>query len=150
MTRLSGNLRVEGERVVEAPADRVYAVVADLPGRTAWLHELQHVDASASPATAGDRFEGESRLLFHRFAGCSEVMRAEPGVVLSERVHLGARFVSEWTFSRLDDGRTRVRHCIEVVLPGGPLRPLERWVLRRRVRSLQRRGLAGLAALAER
>lgn len=143
-------LRMEQERVVAAAPEDVYAVVADLPGRTAWLHELQHVESSASPAVAGDRFEGESNLLFHRFAGCSEVVRAEPGVVLTERVHLGARFVSEWTFSPLGDGRTRVRHCIDVALPGGPLHRLERWVLRRRVASLQTRGLAGLAALAER
>jgi uncharacterized membrane protein len=143
-------LRVEREQVVTAAPQDVYALVADLPGRPRWLHELRRVDTSASPAVAGDRFEGESDLLLHRFSGCSEVVRAEPGIVLTERVHLGARFVSEWTFSPLGDGSTRVRHCIEVALPGGPLHRLERWVLRRRVAALQRRGLAGLAALAER
>lgn len=143
-------MRLEHEQVVAASPDAVYALVADLPRRPSWLHELRRVDSSSSPVVAGERFEGESTLLLHRFPGSSVVVRAEPGVALAERVHLGARLVSEWTFSPLEDGRTRVRHCIDVVLPGGPLRPLERWVLRRRVAALQRRGLAGLAAIAER
>ena len=142
-------MRVEQERLVAASAADLYALVADLPRRPTWLHELRRVDAPSSPAVVGEHFEGESGLLLHRFPGTSEVVRAEPAVALAERVHLGARLVSEWTFSPLADGRTRVRHCIDVTLPGGPLHRLERWVLRRRVRALQRRGLAGLAALAE-
>ena len=94
------------------------------------------------------RFEGESRLLLHTFPGSSEVVRAEPGAALSERVHLGARITSEWTFASTVDGGTRVRHCMEVALPGGPLGPIERFVLRRRIASLQRAALESLDSLA--
>jgi len=75
----------------------VYAVLADLSSRPNWLAELRHVDAPPGPATAGTRFTGESSLLFHDFAGVSEVVIAEPGKALEEHVLLGARMVSRWT-----------------------------------------------------
>ncbi|HEX2039507.1 MAG TPA: hypothetical protein VHF47_07220, partial [Acidimicrobiales bacterium] len=70
-----------------------------------------------------------------------------PGEALAERVHLGARLTSEWTFEATDDGRTRVRHCIDVVLPGGPFGRIERFVLRRRIAALQRAALEALDSL---
>lgn len=138
-------MRFERERVVAAAPDAVYAVVADLQRRPTWLGELVHIDPKATTATVGTHFEGESRLLLHRFPGSSEIIRADPGVALSERVHLGARLTSEWTFAPTANGGTRVRHCMEVTLPGGPLGPIERFVLRRRIASLQRAALDGLA-----
>jgi uncharacterized protein YndB with AHSA1/START domain len=141
-------LKFEREQIVAAGPDAVYAIVGDLQRRPTWLGELVHVDPSATTAEAGMRFEGESRLLLHRFPGSSEVVRAEPGVTLSERVHLGARLTSEWTFAPTADGGTRVRHCMEVTLPGGPLGPIERFVLRRRIASLQRAALESLVSLA--
>ncbi len=131
-----------------APPAAVYALVADLQRRPEWLRELQCVDPGAGIATEGTRFEGESRLFLHRFPGAGEVVRAEPGAVLSERVHIGARLVSDWTFTATPDGRTRVRHGMEVTLPGGPLGRIERLVLRRRIASLQRASLAALDSLA--
>lgn len=141
-------MRFEREAVVGAAPEAVYAIVADLQRRPTWLGELVHVDPSAATAEVGMRFEGESRLFLHTFPGSSEVVRAEPGAALSERVHLGARLTSEWTFAATADGGTRVRHCMEVVLPGGPLGPIERFVLRRRIASLQRAALESLVSLA--
>jgi uncharacterized protein YndB with AHSA1/START domain len=133
--------------VVAAPPEAVYAVVADLRGRPGWLRELVHVDPTAGTAEPGTRFEGESRLFLHRFPGSSVVVRAEPGRALAERVHLGARLVSEWSFEPTGDGRTRVQHSMDVVLPGGPLGRIERFLLRRRVASLQRAALEALDSL---
>jgi len=143
-------MRLVVERLIGAAPDAVYALVADLQRRPEWLHELVHVDPDADTAKAGIRFEGESRLLLHRFPGSSEVLRADPGTALSERVHLGARLTVEWTFEPAGDGRTRVRHCMDVVLPGGPLGRIERFVLRRRVSTLQRAALEALESLVSR
>ena len=140
-------MRFEREHLVGAPPQVVYDTVADLQRRPTWLEELVHVDPAATTAAVGTRFEGESRLFGHRFPGSAEVLRAEPGVALVERVHLGARLTSEWTLTATPDGRTRVRHCIDVVLPGGPLGRIERFVLRRRIAALQRKALQGLDSL---
>jgi hypothetical protein len=130
--------------VVGADPGAVYAVLADLSSRPAWLAELRRVDAPPGPAAVGTRFTGESSLLFHDFAGVSEVVTAEPGRELAEEVLLGARMVSRWTLENDGATRTRVTHVIEIDFPTGPLGRLERWVLRRRLAQLQRRSLAGL------
>ena len=125
-------------------------MLADLSSRPDWLAELRHVDAPPGPATVGTRFTGQSSLLFHDFAGVSEVVVAEPGKTLEEHVLLGARMVSRWTLERHadSDARTRVTHVIDIDFPTGPLGRIERWVLRRRLGQLQRRSLAALADAA--
>ena len=134
--------------MVGADAGAVYAVLADLSSRPNWLAELRKVDAPPGPATAGTRFTGESSLLFHDFAGVSEVVVAEPGRALEEHVLLGARMVSRWTLENDGVARTRVTHEIDIDFPTGPLGRIERWVLRRRLGQLQRRSLAALAGVA--
>jgi len=123
-------------------------VLADLSSRPNWLAELRQVDAPPGPAAVGTRFTGESSLLFHDFAGVSEVVVAEPGRALEEHVVLGARMVSRWTLDRDGATRTRVTHVIDIDFPTGPLGRIERWVLRRRLGQLQRRSLRALAGVA--
>ena len=134
--------------MVGADPGAVYAVLADLSSRPTWLAELRRVDAPPGPAEVGTRFTGESSLLFHDFAGASEVVTAEPGRELAEEVLLGARMVSRWTLEHDGPSTTRVTHVIEIDFPTGPLGRLERWVLRRRLAQLQRRSLAALAETA--
>lgn len=136
-------LRVERSAVVAAGADAVYDVLADVARRPQWLHELRRVEAPDEPLRVGTRFTGCSALLLHELFGESEVVRVERGRALAERIVVGARFTSEWELSAVDGG-TVVRHCLVVELPGGPLRRLERWVLRRRLTALQRSSLAAL------
>ncbi len=123
-------------------------MLADLSSRPGWLAELRRVEAPPGQATTGTRFTGESSLLFHDFAGVSEVVVAEPGRTLEEHVLLGARMVSRWTLERDSASTTRVTHVIDIDFPTGPLGRLERWVLRRRLAQLQRRSLAALADVA--
>jgi uncharacterized protein YndB with AHSA1/START domain len=140
-------LRIERSEAVGAPPDAVYALVADVGRRTEWLAELRRIDAPPGPVGEGTRFTGQSSLLWHDFVGTSEVVRAEPGQALAEEVFLGARFTSEWEFTPSPDGRgTVVRHCVSIDFPNGPLGRLERWVLRRRMRTLQRTSLTALAS----
>lgn len=134
--------------MVGADTGAVYAVLADLRSRPDWLAELRTVNAPPGRATTGTRFTGESSLLFHNFAGVSEVVVAEPGKALEEHVLLGARMVSRWTLERDGATRTRVTHVIDIDFPTGPLGRIERWVLRRRLGQLQRHSLAALAAVA--
>ena len=134
--------------MVGADPGAVYAVLADLSSRPSWLAELRHVDAPPGPATTGTRFTGESSLLFHDFAGASEVVVAEPGRTLEEHVLLGARMVSRWTLEHDGPSTTRVTHVIDIDFPTGPLGRIERWVLRRRLAQLQRRSLTSLAEVA--
>ena len=138
-------MRVERSIVVPADADAVYDAVADIKGRLQWLHELKEVDSTVPQAEEGVRFVGRSSVLRHDFLGTSEVTRAEPGKALAEEVYLGARFTSEWTFTAVDGG-TRVRHCIDIDFPSGPLGALARLLLRRRLRTMQRASLAALAS----
>lgn len=141
-------MRCEHEAVVGAAPEVVYALVADVARRPGWLRELDGIDPATPTAVEGLRFEGVSKVFGHAFPGASVVVQADPGRVLAERVHIGARFTSEWTFEPAPGGGTRVRHTMEVELPGGPLRLLERLVLARRVRAIQREGLARLATEA--
>ncbi len=134
--------------MVGADPGAVYAVLADLSSRPEWLSELRRVDAPPGPAVEGTRFTGQSSLLFHDFAGASEVVAAEPGKVLEEHVVLGASMTSRWTLEQDGGSTTRVTHVIDIDFPAGPLGRLERWVLRHRLAQLQRRSLATLADVA--
>ena len=100
-------------------------------------------DAPSRPLAEGDQFEGGTSVLGHSFVGRSQVEEARAGQVLRERVMIGARVESTWTFTT-DGGETRVDHRLDVELPRGPLAPIARIVLRRRLAKLQRQSLAGL------
>ncbi|MBW3615953.1 MAG: hypothetical protein KY439_11715, partial [Actinobacteria bacterium] len=114
--------------------------------------ELKSVEGmeSGRRVEVGDRFEGMSSILFHDFIGVSEIKVAEPPVRLGEEVVIGARFTSTWELSEVADGRTRLRHLVEVQFPGGPFSWLERLVLRRRLQRMQRQSLVNLSARCQR
>jgi hypothetical protein len=137
-------VKVERSVVVPAGAKQAYDVIADVAGRPRWLSELRRVEAPPGAAFEGGRFVGQSSLLFHDFLGVSEVIRADPGRTLAEEVYLGARFTSEWTLETVDGG-TCIRHVVDVDFPAGPLGRIERFVLRRRLASMQRASLQALA-----
>lgn len=137
--------RIECSAPVAAPPDEVYAVIADIARRPEWLSELRRVEPPAGPVEVGTRFTAQPEVMFHRLAGHSEVVRVEPGRALAEEIHVGTRFLSEWELVPAAGG-TVVRHCMTIEFPGGPLSRLERWVLRRRVASLQRKSLEALAS----
>jgi hypothetical protein len=108
------------------------------------MTELVAVDAAPGLVTAGDRFDGRSRILAHDFLGASEVTDVQPCCHLEEQVVIGARFVSRWTLAPQADGTTQVHHTIDVDFPEGPFSALERWVLRRRLLRMQRQSLRNL------
>ena len=133
---------------MRASPEALFAVVADPAQRPQWLVELREVDAPPGPAEAGTRFSGRSSVLMHDFIGDSEVVRAEPPHTLSERVVIGARLTSTWTFEPVDEeagtAGTRVVHRIEIDYPRGRFAWLETRVLGWRLRRTQRQSLAAL------
>ena len=142
---MSDPLRIEHDVVVKrASSEALFAFVAEPTRRPEWLPELNSVE----PITES-RFAGRSALFGHEFAGESEVVRSETPEVLSERVVIGARFTSTWTFEPTAEGGTRVRHEIALDAPSGPLGRISRRVLRWRLRRMQRESLAALARYAE-
>ena len=138
-------LSVDAATDIDAPADAVWAFLADAARRPSWMTELRRVEGASGVLEVGDRFTGESSILLHDFIGASEVVEAEPGKVLAEEVVIGARFVSRWEVEPAGDGSTHVRHTIDVEFPSGPFSPIERWVLRRRLLRMQRASLRNLA-----
>jgi uncharacterized membrane protein len=140
--------RVEHTTEVAASPQEVYEVIADIARRPDWLTELRQVEAPAGSVEVGTRFTAQPSMLLHHLPGVSEVVRAEPGRVLAEQIHVGARFVSEWELSPSPDGRgTVVRHCMTVDFPGGPFSRIERWFFTRRVAAMQKASLANLRRL---
>src|SRR5690349_10244804 len=133
-------MRIETTATMASAPDAVYAAIADLQGRPRWLTEMSDVDAPATPAGAGTHFTANSSLLLHRFHGASHVEVADANRRFVEEVHLGARFVSEWTVEPHEEG-TVLRHRIDLDLPAGPLgwvaRTLLGWRLRRMSRHSQ-------------
>ena len=140
-------ISVDHEASVDAPADAVWARIADPSERPSWMTEVVAVEASPGIVEVGDRFTGQSSILFHDFIGASEVIETVPGRALAEEVVIGARFVSRWEVTPNGPGGCTVRHAIDVEFPTGPFSPIERWVLRRRLVRMQR---ASLRKLAER
>ena len=133
---------------IDAPAPAVYDLIANARRRAAWLPELDATRAPDRQLEQGDRFEGYSSLLAHRFVGSSHVTEAEPNVVLEEQVTIGAKFTTRWeTHDR--GGRTEVVHTLTVEFPGGPLGRIERWVLSRRLARLLQQGSQRLKQAAE-
>ena len=133
-------LRIEHDVVVKrASAEALFTFVADPSRRPDWLPELMSVEPLDE-----FRFAGRSALFGHEFVGESEVVRSETPHVLAERVVIGARFTSTWTFESTPEGGTRVRHEIVLDSPNGPLGRISRRVLQWRLRRMQRASLRAL------
>ena len=130
--------------VVAAPPAEVYELIAHPRHRVRWLPELDATDAPDRELVEGDRFQGYSSLLLHRFVGASDVTAAEPGRVLEEHVVIGARMTTRWELTERPDGTTEVTHVLDVEFPKGPLGRVARWVMRWRIAKLQRDGLKRL------
>ncbi|MFJ4876183.1 SRPBCC family protein [Streptomyces sp. NPDC088745] len=90
---------VEESVFVKAPADRVYAAVADVQSMARWSPECVAVrGVAAGPARTGARFVGFNRKgPFFWFTDC-RVTRAEPGVDFAFRVSSFGLPVALWGY----------------------------------------------------
>lgn len=115
---------------IDAPPDRVYAVISDVTRTGEWSPECRRCcweGAAAGPAV-GARFRGYNRYRWLRWSRLNEVRVAEPGrefafTVLPDRMNKDS---SVWRY-RLEpeDGGTRLTESTEVLAwPGRIVRAL--------------------------
>jgi hypothetical protein len=86
---------------VHAPADRVYALVSDLPGMGALSDENvggRWVGGSTGPV-AGARFRGRNRNAWRRWSTSVRVEVADPGREFTFRVAFWGVPVSRWSYT---------------------------------------------------
>ncbi|MGA2836953.1 MAG: SRPBCC family protein [Acidimicrobiales bacterium] len=85
---------------IHAPADRVWALVADLVRMKEWSPENDGVVwcKGATSAVRGARFTGTNRRESKRWSTVGTVLEAEPGRVLSFRITAVGQKVSVWRY----------------------------------------------------
>ncbi|HEX5266851.1 MAG TPA: SRPBCC family protein [Acidimicrobiales bacterium] len=92
---------------VDAPAERVWSVVADLDRMGEWSPECYRVtwlDGARSPARPGARFKGRNRWGPVRWSMTCEVKTSDPGREVSWSTLHGDREVVRWTYRLEPDG----------------------------------------------
>lgn len=91
---------VSVERVVAAPAERVWALVSDVTRMGDWSPETvggAWIGGASAPAE-GARFRGRNRNGWHRWSTVCTVTAAEPGRSFAFRVTAGPLGVAEWAY----------------------------------------------------
>ena len=90
---------------VAAPADVVYALVADLPRMGEWSPECERVTwrGGATCAARGAQFVGHNRAGLVRWVTQGEVVTAEPGRHLAFEISLGLLKVARWEYFIIPD-----------------------------------------------
>jgi uncharacterized protein YndB with AHSA1/START domain len=85
---------------VHAPADRVWAMVADLTRMKEWSPENDGVAwrNGATSAVPGARFTGTNRRESKRWSTVGTILESEPGRVLAFRITAVGQKVSTWRY----------------------------------------------------
>ncbi len=91
--------------VVAAPADAVYALVADLPRMGEWSPECEQVTwrGGATAAAKGARFLGLNKMGSIRWMTQGEVVTAERGRHLAFEIHVGPLKIARWEYFIVPD-----------------------------------------------
>lgn len=115
---------------VEAPAERLWEIVADVTRIPEWspvCHAVEWLDGSTT-AVIGARFRGHNRLNGARWSRDCVITEAAPGAVLAFSTEFKGQESTRWRYRFEPDGiTTTVREAYEVVV-------VPRWVgLLRRV-----------------
>jgi uncharacterized protein YndB with AHSA1/START domain len=102
---------------VDAPPERVYDLVSDLPRMGEWSPECVRCDwvGGATGPAPGARFKGRNRRGIYRWSTNGEVVDVEPGRGLAFDVSFLGLPVARWryTIEPLGDGRSRVTETWE-------------------------------------
>lgn len=86
---------------IDAPPDRVFALVSDLPRMGEWSPECTRVTWStgSSGPTVGARFIGHNRVGMFRWFTQGEITESAPGELLTFRIHFGPLPVALWSYA---------------------------------------------------
>lgn len=91
---------VSVERTIAAPAEEVWAMIADVTRMGEWSPENtggKWIGGADGPAV-GAKFRGRNRLGWHRWSTLAEVTGCEPGREFRFLVTAGPLAVSEWSY----------------------------------------------------
>ena len=110
--------------VIDAPAPRVWEIVADVTRVPEWspvCHAVEWIDGS-SAAVPGARFRGHNRLNGARWSRDCVITEAEPGTVLAFSTLFKGQESTRWRYRLEGDGpTTTVSEAYQVVM-------MPRWV----------------------
>jgi uncharacterized protein YndB with AHSA1/START domain len=119
----------EASIVIDAPADSLWATVADVTRIPEWspvCHRVEWIDG-ATEAVVGARFRGHNRLNGARWSRECVITEAEPGSVLAFSTLFRGEESTRWRYRFEGDGTsTTVREAYQVVLIPPWLRLLRR------------------------
>ncbi len=102
------SLHVETD--VDAPVDVVYGYVSDWANAPRFVSGLKAwTQVGEGPVVVGTRFVAEIGAAMGTVSGELEIVRLDPGVAIGWEGRSGPNQTGVWTFTALDDGRTRVR-----------------------------------------
>ncbi len=95
---------------IDASNVALYDMVADVTRMGEWSPEATGARADSRQMTSGDRFVGFNKHGFARWFTFNTVRRAQRGELFEFDTDFGPFAISRWryTFTPLDDGRTRV------------------------------------------
>jgi uncharacterized protein YndB with AHSA1/START domain len=102
---------------IDAPPEKVYALVADLPAMGKWSPECVSCDwkGGATEARPGAKFKGRNRIGWRRWSTTGTVVTAEPGKELT--FDISSVFglpVARWRYViDADNGGSRVTESME-------------------------------------
>jgi len=102
---------VTAQRVIDAPADALYAMVSDVTRMGQWSPETTSCEwlKGATGPAVGAKFKGRNSNGAKQWSTVCTVVRAEPGVAFAFRVDAGPFKVSEWAYRfEPGDGGTTV------------------------------------------
>lgn len=113
-----GDPTAEASIDIQAPADEIWAIVADVTRTPEWSPVCRRCDWLDEPGTAevGARFRGYNRLNGVRWSRAGEVTHAEPGRLFAFSTEFRGRESTRWRYRFEPVGSaTRVREAYEVV-----------------------------------
>jgi uncharacterized protein YndB with AHSA1/START domain len=117
--------RGEASIHIDAPPERVYALVSDVTRMGEWSPETFHcewVDGATGP-TVGARFKGRNKQGLLRWSTTPEVIAADPGREFSFVTKMGDREATRWRY-RMEPsgGGTELTESWETVSSPAPMK----------------------------
>lgn len=135
---------------IDAPVERVWDVVRDWEGSSAWQVDATTVEVMGPQREGvGTRVRAVTRIALIALTDWMVVTEWTPNRLLRVR-HVGWPIRGDaWFGLTPDGGGTRVEWVEDLVPPLGFIGEIAAWILRKPIEAVLRRSLAKLTALAE-
>jgi uncharacterized protein YndB with AHSA1/START domain len=134
---------------IEAPPERVYELVADVPRMGEWSPECVGCEwlGGVDGAAVGARFKGSNKRGLMKWSTTAEVVTADPGREFAFTTQAGSKESTRWRY-QFDavDGGTDVTESFEAIWAPAALRLVEKLFMRNRGSEIE----AGMRTTLER